>query len=1073
MTDIFSGKGFSLFYNTDTGNRSPQGVGNIKVNEIAAFPILQINSGVTELETYDSDYSTKLLAEQDVSPLEIVVNYIPDDSTHSFLDTYTDNRTVFQLVLQYREGEGTIDYAIVNGAIRGFSLTGDKDSVITKTYQFQPTELVTRAVTSVSLPPLFQSDFGLGSNGRVPQYETDAPTGNGFIKVTSSMPGNPASTDLMGMGLVDGTSTSALVVTKSGTLSLFAKNASTAWTRIYTATQIGSLYTPLTRTVNKKPLSTDIVLTPGDVGAVPVERTVNGYALDKNIVLNSSDIGSVPVTRTINGHTLDKDMVLTSTDTGSVPETRTVNGHALDEDIVLTSTDTGSVPDTRTVNGHALDADLTLTKADVGLSQVLNEKQLVQASNLADVPDVEKARTNLNVYSKGESVPKTLTVNGHTLSTDIVLSKDDVGLSNVTDDAQLKAASNLADVPDVAEARNNLAVLSSEEIASTYLTKASNLEDVEDVDLARQNLSGAKSGINTDITSLTALSGPLRLGGDASSDYDAVTLRQLRANSGGSVGPTLSGVMNNFIGCVEWFNGSRAKLPAGYVAADGQIAKRSDLPDLWAAVAGGIFKAIEDGNKSTSGTWLYVDGITTASMRGCYSKGGDGTTSGQEVPISDTNNTYYGGSSFTGEGWFRLPDLNGARNDTLLRAMFLRGDGAGLADSELGGVGTIKANGTPNITGTLTNPLVFQSNNFTGAFNKKTESINLTTGSTGTPNIGGANVDFDASKSNAAYGRASEVRPNSIEGIWIIRVSGSFTAANTNFHVINEDKTLPATGTIVYGGDIFSDYKVAGANYSQVRLRSKTIIGSSMTPELSLINNSGSTTSTITWTFPASGGELVSTSDSRLSTVSGKTGGTISGTVAVSNAPRTAAFFSASSNTWEESTGVFRNVLGQSQVNANSFGMVDAIANNNTGRAYVRLIPFANASTFYVYSFDHTGEATARVFTPLSDEQLKYDIERVQNPLDKMKEIRGVTFRYKESDIFGIGFTSQDVEKVFPESVSESPVPVKFSDGTVLENVKRPDTYGVAAALHHEAILALMDKIEGLENQIQTLINNK
>lgn len=1034
MADIFSGKGFSLFYNTDTGNRSPQGVGNIKVNEIAAFPILQINSGVTELETYDSDYSTKLLAEQDVSPLDIVVNYIPDDSTHSFLDTCTDNRTVFQLVLQYREGEGTIDYAIVNGAISGFSLTGDKDSVVTKTYQFQPTELVTRAVTSVSLPPLFQSDFGIGSNGRVPQYETDAPTGNGFIKVPSSMAGNPASADLMGIGLVDGTSTSALVMTKAGTLSIFAKNTSTAWTRIYTATQMDARYVPLIRKVNSRPLSEDIVLTPDDVGAVPVERTVNGHALDKNIILNSADTGSVPVTRTINGHALDKDIVLNSTDTGSVPDTRTINGHTLDKDMVLTSTDTGSVPDTRTVNGYALDTDITLKKSDVGLSQVLNQKQLVQGSNLADVPDVAEARSNLDVYSKGEAVPKTLTVNGHTLTTDIVLSKVDVGLSNVTDDAQLKAVSNLADVPDVAEARNNLAVLSSEEIASNYLNKASNLEDVEDADLARQNLSCAKSGINSDITSLTALSGPLRLGGQGQQGYDAATIGQVQAlvASGGTGGPSLNGVMNNAIGAVQWFNGSRALIWPGYVPADGQILKRADYPDIWAAISNGVFVAVDDA------TWLNASGSQYV-HRAKYSTG-DGSTT------------------------FRMPDLNGQQSGSIIP--FLRGDGGGAS------VGVVYDSGAPDIVGSMTNPIVFQSNNFTGAFNKLSQNINLASG-TGTPNIGGSVINFQASLSSPVYGRANEIRPQQAIGIWVIRVKGTFSAANTNFHVINEDKALPATGTVVYGGDIFSDYKVAGANYSQVRLRSKAIIGSSMTPEISLINSSGSTTSTITWTFPASGGELVSTSDSRLSTVSGKTGGTISGTVAVSNAPRTAAFFSASSNTWEESTGVFRNVLGQSQVNANSFGMVDAIANNNTGRAYVRLIPFANASTFYVYSFDHTGEATARVFTPLSDEQLKYDIERVQNPLDKMKEIRGVTFRYKESDIFGIGFTSQDVEKVFPESVSESPVPVKFSDGTVLENVKRPDTYGVAAALHHEAILTLMDKIEGLENQIQTLINNK
>jgi hypothetical protein len=38
-----------------------------------------------------------------------------------------------------------------------------------------------------------------------------------------------------------------------------------------------------------------------------------------------------------------------------------------------------------------------------------------------------------------------------------------------------------------------------------------------------------------------------------------------------------------------------------------------------------------------------------------------------------------------------------------------------------------------------------------------------------------------------------------------------------------------------------------------------------------------------------------------------------------------------------------------------------------------------------------------------------------------------------------------------------------LKDGTVVEDTLAPDTTGVAAGLHHEAILALMGKIESLE----------
>ncbi|CTR88897.1 tail fiber domain-containing protein [Escherichia coli] len=429
MADIFTGNGLSLSYNPDTGNRSPQGIGNVQINEVAEFPVLEIESEVNQYDTYNSTYNSKLLAEKSANPVDIVVNYLPDDSTHQFLDEAAENQDVFQLTIAYQEEGSQLTYAMVNGAITSTQLSGDKDSVVTKTYEFTPTDVVARSQAITALLPVYQGDYGVGSNTTdVPQYAPAIPTGNSFIKVPSTQAGNPAGADMMGIGLVDGSSVSSLAMTKSGTLSIYAKNATTAWTRIYTATQMDARYVPLTRTVNGKQLSTDIVLTPGDVGAVPVERTVNG--------------------------------------------------HVLSDDVVLTSSDTGSVPDTRTINGHVLSDDVVLSKDDVGLGSVTDDAQLAISHNLSDLTDIEEARNNLDVYSKGEVdstidgvnasinlltthvntdfVPKTIVINGHELSADIVLSKDDIGLGSITNDAQLKIASNLSDIANTETARTNL-----------------------------------------------------------------------------------------------------------------------------------------------------------------------------------------------------------------------------------------------------------------------------------------------------------------------------------------------------------------------------------------------------------------------------------------------------------------------------------------------------------------------------------------------------------------------------------------------------------------------------------------
>lgn len=290
---------------------------------------------------------------------------------------------------------------------------------------------------------------------------------------------------------------------------------------------------------------------------------------------------------------------------------------------------------------------------------------------------------------------------------------------------------------------------------------------------------GAQSGVNSDITQLTGLQGPLTLNADAAGDYDAVTLRQLRANSGGS-GPTMNGVLNNFIGAVEWFNGSRAKLPPGYVAADGQTLQRSAYPDLWAAISSNFLNSVTEAQwntqvSNTRGSFYY--------NRGSYSLG-DGSTT------------------------FRVPDLNGGQTGSIANT-FLNGSAPSLS----GNVGQVRESAAPNITGGI-NPMVWNAQpTGTGAFVGVNGTANVA-GNQGTPNVMGmASYSFDASRSDKVYtGTAGELRPNAAVGIWIIRVSGAFQSANTNFSVIAGDATAPGANTTVLGGNIYSRYTIGGAD---------------------------------------------------------------------------------------------------------------------------------------------------------------------------------------------------------------------------------------------------------------------
>lgn len=112
-----------------------------------------------------------------------------------------------------------------------------------------------------------------------------------------------------------------------------------------------------------------------------------------------------------------------------------------------------------------------------------------------------------------------------------------------------------------------------------------------------------------------------------------------------------------------------------------------------------------------------------------------------------------------------------------------------------------------------------------------------------------------------------------------------------------------------------------------------------------------------------------------------------------------------------------------------------------------------------------TGNAIAPgTWVSNSDERIKTKIQRIDDPIGKMRLIKGVTWERLDNAAPGIGFIAQDVQAVFPDSVFVSGDRT-LKDGTVVKNILSPDTSGVAAALHHEAILALMDKVEEMENR--------
>ena len=118
------------------------------------------------------------------------------------------------------------------------------------------------------------------------------------------------------------------------------------------------------------------------------------------------------------------------------------------------------------------------TPDQVGLELVRNDTQLIQVANLSDIPDKSLARTNLELGDaatknvgttsgsvaagdhshSGEFEPANSNIQSHigNLANPHETTKEQIGLGNVSNDAQLKASSNLSDLQSGTIARINL-----------------------------------------------------------------------------------------------------------------------------------------------------------------------------------------------------------------------------------------------------------------------------------------------------------------------------------------------------------------------------------------------------------------------------------------------------------------------------------------------------------------------------------------------------------------------------------------------------------------------------------------
>ena len=105
------------------------------------------------------------------------------------------------------------------------------------------------------------------------------------------------------------------------------------------------------------------------------------------------------------------------------------------------------------------------------------------------------------------------------------------------------------------------------------------------------------------------------------------------------------------------------------------------------------------------------------------------------------------------------------------------------------------------------------------------------------------------------------------------------------------------------------------------------------------------------------------------------------------------------------------------------------------------------------------GTVKAHSFITYSDETLKHDIKTLKDPIEKVKNLRGVSYTWNSDKTDDIGFIAQEVNKVVPELIYGK---TAGPGGLGID-------YGSMTALLVEAVKKQQDQIENLKKVVEAL----
>lgn len=221
----------------------------ILINNVVSFPSLGRQTEVQEIETYDSEFVSKIVGNQSLNDVELSVYIDPNgDHTHDLLDEAILNKTDLRFRNTYEMSTGDqakVHYYELYEAIPVASHdTGGDDSAVTRTYTLSVTNALESGLMRVG-DPLLTGDFGVGAgtDDFPGVLDTNKLSGNRFLQFKATDTNNPFGAGAAAIAVQDSEQAgSQLVINCSGSPFIRVRNITgdgnkTDWYKVYTSAE--------------------------------------------------------------------------------------------------------------------------------------------------------------------------------------------------------------------------------------------------------------------------------------------------------------------------------------------------------------------------------------------------------------------------------------------------------------------------------------------------------------------------------------------------------------------------------------------------------------------------------------------------------------------------------------------------------------------------------------------------------------------------------------------------------------------------------------------------------------------